>query len=151
MHTWKIHIQLNLSLYIYIYCLYINQVHGLLTAGKSCQKYLYTTGKTGVGFRFWLRAALTLDSSLDWSDLIQHKTLLGGTEDKVWPKCSLLTEAKLLNQFSTPHWEYLGLECMQKECVRQTYPIQEAEGPEDHFLQELQTAEGETERQNKSN
>lgn len=148
MHTWKIHIQLNQEPIVYISTKCMAR---LLTAGKSCQKYLYATGKTGVGFRFWLRAALTSESSLDWSDLIQHKTLLGGTEDKVWPKCSLLTEAKPLNQFSTPHWEYLGLECMQKECVRQTYPIQEAEGPEDHFLQELQTAEGETERQNKSN
>lgn len=32
------------------------------------------------------------------------------------------------------------------QCVRQTYPIQEAVGPEGHFPPEHQTAEGETER-----
>lgn len=35
-------------------------------------------------------------------------------------------------------------------CARQTYPIQEAADPEDHFPPEHQKAEGKRERQNKS-
>lgn len=41
------------------------------------------------------------------------------------------------------------MECVHKECVRQTYPIQEAAGPEDHFPPEHQMAEGETDRETK--
>lgn len=45
-------------------------------------------------------------------------------------------------------WE-VSLRGCTKKCVRQTYPIQEAAGPEDHFPLEHQTAEGKTERETK--